>query len=339
MIIVPSSDLCYLRRSSIVVEYPKDLMPRFLPSLTAALAWGAMFPIASPALARIDAFHLTSVRYLAASAVFLVLLAAVEGRRALRTEHRTAELWLFGTLGFAGFNMLTYLALEHTRPQDAALIVATSPVLTVLLVWGLGGGRPRGAQLALTALAFFGVALVISHGDPGRIGGADGLWELLVLAGVLGWTGYTLAAARRFPHFSPLRYTALTAALGTVSVVGITAAVTLAGGVDSPAAADYAAEWWRLIYVAGPAAVVAVLAWNAGVKRLGAANGALFINLVPVVTFAIAIGQGYRPGAVEFAGAALTVAALVGANVVARRPVRERVVSEPELADAELVRA
>jgi drug/metabolite transporter (DMT)-like permease len=295
-------------------------MPRFLPSLTAALAWGAMFPIASPALARIDAFHLTSVRYLAASAVFLVLLAAVEGRRALRTERRTAELWLFGTLGFAGFNMLTYLALEHTRPQDAALIVATAPVITVLLLWALGGGRPGGAQLSLTALAFLGVALVISHGDPARLGGSSGLWELLVLAGVLGWTVYTLAASRRFPEFSPLRYTALTAALGTVSVVGITALVTLAGGVESPSAADYGAEWWRLIYVAGPAAVVAVLAWNAGVKRLGAADGSLFINLVPVVTFAIAIGQGYRPGAVEFAGAALTVAALVGANLVARRP-------------------
>ena len=299
-------------------------MPRFLPSLTAALAWGAMFPIASPALARVDAFHLTSVRYLAASAVFLALLAAVEGPRALRTERRTAELWLFGTLGFAGFNMLTYLALEHTRPQDAALIVATAPVITVLLVWALGGGRPRGAQLGLTALAFLGVALVISHGDPARLAGANALWELLVLGGVLGWTGYTLAASRRFPAFSPLRYTALTAALGTVSVVAITAVITAAGGVDNPTVSDYGVEWWRLIYVAGPAAVIAVLAWNAGVKRLGAADGSLFINLVPVVTFAIAIGQGYRPGAVEFAGAALTVAALVGANLVARRPLAAR---------------
>jgi drug/metabolite transporter (DMT)-like permease len=55
-------------------------------------------------------------------------------------------------------------------------------------------------------------------------------------------------------------------------------------------------------------------------RRLGAADGSLFINLVPVVTFAIAIAEGYRPGAAEFAGAALTVGALVGANLVARRP-------------------
>ena len=63
-----------------------------------------------------------------------------------------------------------------------------------------------------------------------------------------------------------------------------------------------------------------MLAWNEGVKRIGRANGSLFINLVPVVTFAIAIGQGYRPGAAELAGAGVTVAALVGANLVSRRP-------------------
>ena len=75
--------------------------------------------------------------------------------------------------------------------------------------------------------------------------------------------------------------------------------------------------------------MVAVLAWNAGVKRLGPNDGALFINLVPVVTFAIAIAQGYAPGAAEFAGAALTVAALVGANLVARRPVRAQLSERP----------
>ena len=294
-------------------------MPRFLPSLTAALAWGAMFPIAGPALGRLDAFHLTTVRYLVASSIFLALLAAVEGRKALRTEGRTPELWLLGTLGFAGFNLLTYVALGHIQPQDAALIVATAPVITVLVLWALGSGRPRGAQLALTALAFAGVATVISRGDPGRLGSSSGGWELLVLAGVFGWISYTLAAARRFPAFSPLRYTAITSALGTLSLVAITAIVVLAGAVGSPAPDDYAAEWWRLLYVIGPAAVVAVLAWNDGVKRIGPANGSLFINLVPVVSFSIAIGQGYSPGAAELAGAALTIGALVAANVLERR--------------------
>ena len=294
-------------------------MPRFLPSLTAALAWGGMFPIAAVALDRVDPVHLTAVRYVLASLVFVALLVAVEGRGALRPDGRGLELWLLGTLGFAGFNLLTYVALEHTRPQDAALIVATTPVITVLAAWVISSVRPRAAQLALTATALLGVALVISRGQPSRLtDGSLGAWDLLILGGVVAWVTYTMGA-RRFPGFSPLRYTTLTALGGTLSIVVIAQALTWGGALHAPAAGDLLAIWWRVLYVAGPAAVIAVLAWNDGVRRLGPANGSLFINLVPVVTFAIAVVQGYRPGRVELAGAGLTVAALVGANLVGRR--------------------
>jgi drug/metabolite transporter (DMT)-like permease len=62
-----------------------------------------------------------------------------------------------------------------------------------------------------------------------------------------------------------------------------------------------------------------VLAWNEGVRRLGAPNAALFMNLVPVVAFTIAIARGYHPEGLELAGAAVTVAALVGANLASRQ--------------------
>ena len=43
------------------------------------------------------------------------------------------------------------------------------------------------------------------------------------------------------------------------------------------------------------------------------------MNLVPVVAFTIAIVRGYHPEVVELGGAALTVAALVGANLTSRQ--------------------
>ena len=51
------------RRSMFEDRRTSDL----LPSLTAALAWGAMFPIAATAIQHVDAFHLTAVRYLVAT--------------------------------------------------------------------------------------------------------------------------------------------------------------------------------------------------------------------------------------------------------------------------------
>src|SRR5215216_5799594 len=115
---------------------------RFLPSLVPALGWGAMFPIADSAIRRVDPFHLTAIRYLLAATGFLALLWAFEGARALRTEGRGLELWLFGSAGIAGFNLLAFAGLEHTTPEHAALIVATSPLLTLLAAAALARKAP-----------------------------------------------------------------------------------------------------------------------------------------------------------------------------------------------------
>jgi drug/metabolite transporter (DMT)-like permease len=286
----------------------------------AALSWGAMFPIAASALHRIDPFPLTAIRYGVAVPVFLALLVAAEGRKALRTEGRGLELFALGSLGFAGFNLLSYLGLEQTRPQDAALIVAAQPLLTVLVLWLTARQTPAKATLAAMAVALAGVALVISRGHPSNLAHGSG-GDLMILAGAIGWVFYTLGA-RRFAGFSPLRYTALTATGGTVTILLATAAITATGAEALPDLGDVGATWLQIVFVIFAGGVIAVIAWNEGIRRLGPANGALFINLVPVVAFAVAIGQGYRPGGYELAGAALTVTALVAANLAGRQAMR-----------------
>jgi drug/metabolite transporter (DMT)-like permease len=291
-----------------------------LPSLTAALAWGAMFPIAASAMHHVDPFPLTAIRYGVAVPVFLALLLAVEGRRALRGDGRALELFVLGSLGFAGFNLLSYLGLEQTRPQDAALIVAAQPLITVLVLWLTAKQTPAKATLTAMAVALAGVALVISRGHPGNLAHGSG-GDLLILAGAVGWVFYTLGA-RRFPGFSPLRYTALTATGGTLTIFAATAVITATGAETLPTLGDVGAAWLQIAFVIFAGGVLAVIAWNEGIRRLGPPNGALFINLVPVVAFAIAIGQGYRPGGYEIAGALLTILALVAANLAGRQAIR-----------------
>jgi drug/metabolite transporter (DMT)-like permease len=301
-----------------VPSRPRDA----LPSLVATLTWGAMFPIAAAALRHVDPYHLTTIRYGLAVPIFLALLAAVEGRAALRPDGRALELFALGTVGFAGFNLLGYVGLEHTRPQEGSLVAALMPLLTVLATWLLTRRAPSRATLGAIALAFAGVALVITRGDPSRAlhgGGLGG--DALILLGAVGWVAYTLGA-RRFPGFSPLRYTALSAAGGSLTILAITAGLTVSGAEPLPSGHALGAAWLELVYVVAMAAVVAVLAWNEGVRRLGAPNAALFMNLVPVVAFAIAVARGYRPVAVELLGGLLTLAALAGANLAGRQAIR-----------------
>ena len=90
---------------------------------TAGLAWGAMFPVAKHGLRHVAS---TDVDPLRPGLAFVALLAVVEGREAVRFDGRGPPLVL-GSLGFAGFNLLTYVGLGSTRPQNAALMIATMP--------------------------------------------------------------------------------------------------------------------------------------------------------------------------------------------------------------------
>ncbi len=172
------------------------------------------------------------------------------------------------------------------------------------------------------AVALLGVVLVITRGDPSMVIHGDGrVGDLMVFVGVASFVVYTLGA-RRFPEHSPLRYTALSATGGTITIVAVTALLTVIGVADVPTVSDLGAVWEQIAYVILAGAVIAVLAWNEGVRRIGAANGALFMNLVPVVAFTIAIAQGYRPGAIELFGALLTISALVFANLAGRQAIR-----------------
>ena len=83
---------------------------------------------------------------------------------------------MLGSLGFAGFNLLSYAGLEHTEPQNAALIIALQPLITAIALWLTTRKVPARATFAAMAVALFGVSLVITRGKPGTLfSGGEGL--------------------------------------------------------------------------------------------------------------------------------------------------------------------
>jgi drug/metabolite transporter (DMT)-like permease len=289
-----------------------------------AVTWGGQFVVGKSALDRVNAFPLTTVRYAVAGAVLLAVLAAVEGRDALRLGGRGRELLWLGTLGFAGFNLLAYTGLAHARPESAALIVALGPLLTALVLWRRTSVRPHASTFGFLAAALAGVFLVLSKGHPGTVvGGSVGWGDGLVLVGVFSFVLYGLGAAAH-RELSPLRYTALTAGLGWLGIAAATAIALAAGLVAWPSGHDLWDVTPQIAYLALPGAVLAVLAWNAAIDSIGPQNAVLFGNLIPVTTFAIQIVRGYRPGWVEAGGAVLTVAALLANSLRVRAAAQPR---------------
>ncbi|RZS79032.1 drug/metabolite transporter (DMT)-like permease [Motilibacter rhizosphaerae] len=292
-----------------------------LAATATTVAWGGQFPIASTAFPHIGPVWISTVRYVVAGGLLLLLLVVREPG-ALREVARTPRLprvLAYGISGFAGFNVLAYVGVRHSRPEDGSLIIATLPLVTAFVLWAARGVRPRPVTFGASALALLGLAFVLGHGDPLRlVEGGLRSGDLLVLCGALCFAVYSVGAAT-VPTWSPLRYAAVSAAVGALALL-VTAFVFSAVGSEAvPTLHDLGATWRQTAYLALPGGFAAALLWNGAVRRLGPQDTSLFIVLVPVTTFVIQAFRGSVPGAGELVGVAITVAALAGGNLLSRR--------------------
>ncbi|MFI9081490.1 DMT family transporter [Streptomyces sioyaensis] len=309
---------------------PPPLLGTLLAS-GAAIALGSLFPVAAGIFQHVDALHTTTLRYLMAAALLLAILAKVEGRRALRFDGRMWQIIGLGIIGIAGVNLLSFIGLARSTPQNTALIVSLQPCIAVVVMWLRTRKAPTPAKLGVTLLALLGVALVITKGSiGGAIAGGIGAGEGLVLIAALLWVLYSIGATT-LTGWSPLRYTALTSTAGAVVMAVITQGITLAGGARTPALSNLAAATVPLLYIAVVCGVGAILAWNASMKLLGPSNAVLFSSLIPITALTIQIVRGYRPGLVEIAGAVTAVIALIASSLLDRRAARTTAAIPPTL--------
>lgn len=296
-----------------------QLVVSVLLLLTAAISWGGMFPVAKHVLSFMDPYYMTLIRYGAAAIIFALILYYLEGKQKLSFEGQHLQLLFLGTLGFAGFNLLAFTGLEHSRPEHGAVIMALMPMLTLLLTWLLKGQKPKSFTLIAMIFSFGGVFLVITEGHISHaFSKGSGTWDLLFLLGALCWVGYTMGA-QRFPNWSALRYTTLTCIMGVLSTGIITAIFTTSGYLHRPSLESLITYHWSISYLIILGAVVAVLSWNIGIKLMGAVNGVLFINFVPITAFMIGVIYGHHFSAAEIIGASLVIGALIANNLHLKR--------------------
>ncbi|MGH8667843.1 MAG: DMT family transporter [Burkholderiales bacterium] len=280
------------------------------------LCWAPMFSVAKRTLPYLDAFALGTVRYLVAVLLLVLLLAAVEGRGALRYEGKLLAASAFGLVGITGFNLFVWIGLMYTAPEHASIILALQTPLTGLAVWAVRAQRPAVFTLGCVALAIAGVLLVVTKGEFAVPGGSL-LGDLLVLAGAVSWVIYTLAAGY-FAGWSPLRLTVLTCipALGGLVLANIAAIAV--GWASFPTAAALGSVWWQLLYFSICTVVLGALGFNNAVRRLGPLNTMLMLNVIPISVFGIEAALGRSFAAAELAGAAVVIAALVANNLYLR---------------------
>jgi drug/metabolite transporter (DMT)-like permease len=250
---------------------------------TAAFFWGANFLLGGYVIHDLPPLWAAAVRFVLGA---LLMFAIVGVRResmlpALRRHARTYAL--LGVVGIVGFNLFFFYALRYTSANNAALIMATNPLLTTLLAVPMLGERPTLRHLLAIPVALVGVAVVVTHGDLRVLFSLQlSAGDTLMLCADVFWALYNVLCRRYMPPASPLVNTTWIMAVGAAVLLG----VAIASGVQ-PAAPGVKAAMSIAVMAAG-GTVLAYLFWSMGIARLGAPRTAIFLNLVPV--FAMLLG-------------------------------------------------
>ena len=277
--------------------------------LFATASWGSLFHVGKAVVETMDPWWFTFVRYVGAAAVLSIALGMGRGLRWRLLVANAGPLAFYGTAGFGFFSIVVFTGLQMTAASHGAVIMATMPVTTLVVRALLERKAPPAWTIGVAAFAMAGV-VVISGVLTGAATHASWEGDTVVLLGTLGWVTYTLGGSR-IAGLTTAEYTAFTVLLSLPALALAAGLATAAGIAHLPSAGTLRGAALPLAYLVLVPTVGAALAFNRGIREMGAAHGIVFINVVPVSAMLIGLARGLRPGAAEIAGAALVMAALL----------------------------
>jgi len=269
--------------------------------------WGGTFSIVKGAIAHVEVFVFLSQRFTGAF-VILLLIASRGGRRPDR-----ATLARGAALGAALLPIyaLQTLALRFTSASNAAFLSGLGVVIVPVLASLLLHERTRAALWAAVGLAAAGLLLLTTGGswdatfNPG---------DLLSVACAVCIAGYLILSGRFAPRSDSAWLATVqigVVALGSLAVAAVNGETVLVWRDDL---------FGPLVYCILLATVFAFLAQMAAQQVLSPASTAFIICLEPVfAALWSAIADGERLSASGYAGAVLTLAAMLLGEYVTLR--------------------
>jgi len=215
------------------------------------------------------------------------------------------ELLLFclGLTGGSIYFLMENTALEYTLVSNVALLVCTTPLITVFLShWFVKGERLRGNVISGSLLALIGVTCVIYNGS--FILKANPIGDFLCLGAALLWSVYTIILKRLDNRYSMMFLTRKIFFYGLITVLPFfcfSPLITDATILFRPVVIV------NILFLGLLASMLGYVFWNNAIKYLGpirSSNYLYFIPIVSLITSSIIIHEKF------------TLVAMIGAAFV-----------------------
>lgn len=281
-------------------------MVHLLMFIHSAISAGT-FLVAKRALGELSALELALVRFTLAASVYALLLWKERVRIARRDLVRLAAL---GFMAIPLNQGLFLVGLARTTSGHGALLYALTPIFVFLIARARLGERATPLKLVGIAVAFVGVLVVLLPRGAASVSGAGSplVGDLLILAAVVAYAVFATGGKPLAERYGSVASTGLI----TVSGALLYLPIGLAGSNLRRLAALSATGWLAVAYLVLAASVASYVLYYWVLARVEASRVAIWSNLQPVLTAALAwaiYGEGLTASFI--AGGAMVLAGVI----------------------------
>jgi drug/metabolite transporter (DMT)-like permease len=271
-----------------------------LAAIAVSVIWGLSFLSTKVALAALPPMTIAAARFVVAVVILIpiVLLVREDLRFSLRDLPRMAAS---GLLGVSFYFLCENNGIELLTASESSLVIATIPVLTMLVDRLVLKTRLRARSYIGACLSFAGVALIVV---PSFRGGSSSPEGFMYMGGAaLCWVAYALLTKPLSKKYSGLSITFWQILFGLLGCLPFAFA-------ESPHLQSLSlAVALNLLYLGLVCSAAGYLLYIVAMEGLGAGTTSVFLNLVPVVSVVAAFFLlGERLGGFTLAGGAIAVA-------------------------------
>lgn len=283
------------------MERPRHPVLLYSLVLLTVLGWSFNFIIAKITLRYINPFAMTSFR-IELSGLLMVPIYFAQPRRS-RLNRR--DLWIFLVLGFWGVAVnrgLFIVGLNYTTAAHSTLIVASGPILVLLLARAYKLEKITKAKVVGMATCFAGVAILVAGDELHRHAGTW-IGDLIALGGTCGFALYTVLAKRVARQYNTISMNTFCNLAGAIFLLPLT--VREAARLDWSTVG--AVGWLGLGYTVLVSSIGAYLIFFWALAHLPASRLAVFTYLeTPIAALLAVLILGESP----------TLALLIGGGLI-----------------------
>ena len=246
--------------------------------LLVVLIWGLNYSLVKFSLKEIPPLPFNGLRLPLAALILVIWLLVVEGNLKVKKEH-LLKIILLSIVGYTIYQYAFIYGIDYTTASNTALIFASTPILITLLSAFFKHEKIKAVGWIGIILGFVGVYLIIS-GKSGafKLSSQTLKGDLFTLLAVFLWALFSVSAAPLLKVYSPLKFTTLTTAIGTLLFFPFT--IHGLKTLDFPGISFRA--WFCLIFSGVMALAVGLIIWFFSVQRVGNSQTAVYSNLSPV---------------------------------------------------------